>query len=287
MRAVLPSSILLVGLCLLAPSSSWGEEGPASAPAAGSPLATAREHFLTGEVFYRTGRFQQAIEAYQRALKIDVHPSYIFNIAQCHRQLGHLEAAIFHYRLFLSDWQRRYPTTAPPWREETEAQIRALTARLKQRGTEMRCEVRLRAVEGRCRCDARAAAAPVDGAGTPGAPATPAWLRPSSWAAVGVGGAALVSGIVLGGLAVSRAGDYNKAAREGVTFGELEDLRHEVGGFERASVSTLAVGAVLAAVGGSFLLWDWLSRWRSRPSRGAIQTALSSGGAGLLAGARF
>lgn len=242
----------------------------ASSPAFAEDLSVAREHFRQGEVFYRTGRFRQAIEAYRKALSLEMHPSYLFNIAQCHRQLGELEAAVFHYRLFLSDWQRRFPGLRPPARDEAEAHIRNLTRQLAKRQEERR---RAALAQEQQRC-----VLPPPSSGLE--PRLRRRLRISGWSAVGLGGAALVTGIVLGGLATARASDYNEAAAGGRPYGELEDLRSQARSLGSSSWPLMLAGAVLAAGGGSFLFWDWLE---TRP-RGRRVTWLPYGAGASLVG---
>jgi len=95
----------------------------------------ARELFSLAETQYRLGRFEAALEGYEAALKYRHHTSIIFNIAQCHRQLGHLERAVFFYKLFLSDWEREKPGTRPPNVSEVKGHIARLTEELKKKTT--------------------------------------------------------------------------------------------------------------------------------------------------------
>lgn len=63
----------------------------------------AKQHFLEGEREYRLGRFERAIEAYSRAYERVPEPELLFNIAQCHRNLGRFERAVFFYRGYLRE----------------------------------------------------------------------------------------------------------------------------------------------------------------------------------------
>jgi tetratricopeptide (TPR) repeat protein len=94
--------ILAVAIALavsaLAPAPALAEE--AAAP---DPREQAREHARQGRLQYQLGRFDQALEEYAAAYELDPVPALLFNIGQCHRQLGDHERAIFFYEGFLRD----------------------------------------------------------------------------------------------------------------------------------------------------------------------------------------
>lgn len=66
-------------------------------------LARARAAFERGELAYRLSRFEEALKHYQEALAAKRLPAFLFNIAQCHRNLKRYERARFYYRLYLSE----------------------------------------------------------------------------------------------------------------------------------------------------------------------------------------
>lgn len=51
---------------------------------------------------YDVGGFDEALVGYSEAYRLDPKPALLFNLAQCHRQLGHFKEASFHYRRFLA-----------------------------------------------------------------------------------------------------------------------------------------------------------------------------------------
>ena len=65
--------------------------------------AVAKKHFERGELAYQQGDFTKALAAYKRAQATYRHPAFIFNIAQCYRQLRTYDKALFFYRLFLAE----------------------------------------------------------------------------------------------------------------------------------------------------------------------------------------
>jgi tetratricopeptide (TPR) repeat protein len=64
--------------------------------------AQAREKFTQGNAAYERGEFRQALVAFDAAYKLAPLPGFLFNVAQCHRQLGAYERAAFFYRRYLS-----------------------------------------------------------------------------------------------------------------------------------------------------------------------------------------
>lgn len=91
------------GLCFLL-LALWGL---APRPAAGAELteeakAQAREKFNDGNAAYEQGHFSQALAAFEEAYQLAPLPGLLFNVAQCHRQLGNYARAASSYRHFLA-----------------------------------------------------------------------------------------------------------------------------------------------------------------------------------------
>ena len=81
--------------------------GLAPRPAAGAELteeakAQAREKFNDGNAAYEQGNFRQALAAFEAAYQLAPLPGFLFNVAQCHRQLGNYARAASSYRRFLA-----------------------------------------------------------------------------------------------------------------------------------------------------------------------------------------
>lgn len=75
---------------------------------------------------YRLGNFKESLDAYRQALAIESRPSTILNIAQCHRQLGERERALFYYKLYLTEWDRANPDKPAMYLEEVQGFIKQL-----------------------------------------------------------------------------------------------------------------------------------------------------------------
>jgi tetratricopeptide (TPR) repeat protein len=99
-------AVLLVPILLAA--------GPATA--ADSALQEARKLTSAAMVEYNVGRFERALELYTKAYERYPKPVLLFDLGQCHRQLGHFERALFFFHGYL--------------REQPNASNRALAEKL-------------------------------------------------------------------------------------------------------------------------------------------------------------
>jgi tetratricopeptide (TPR) repeat protein len=117
-----PLSRLALALALVAAGTPALAQTPVSAPvlpAAGAPGVDAgrrmrpaavrtaqdkeaRAHFMKAEKAFNLGKFAEALTAYEAAYEARPLPAMLFNIAQCHRNLGDPERAIFFYRRYLA-----------------------------------------------------------------------------------------------------------------------------------------------------------------------------------------
>lgn len=76
----------------------------ASVPArAQTNLDVAREAAERGRREYNLGRWQQAIDGFEKAYQLSGDAAFLFNLGQAHRQLGHTGEALRLYRTFLRE----------------------------------------------------------------------------------------------------------------------------------------------------------------------------------------
>jgi tetratricopeptide (TPR) repeat protein len=85
--------IVAVALVLAAPLIAFAEDKATKA---------ARRHYEKGEKLFALGRFDDALIEYEAAFDAKPLPGFLFNIGQCHRNLGDLDAAIFSFKKYLS-----------------------------------------------------------------------------------------------------------------------------------------------------------------------------------------
>ncbi|MBN8229435.1 tetratricopeptide repeat protein [Corallococcus macrosporus] len=167
------SRALSLGLVL-----ALGTPFPAVAQAADATAATAsedqaREKFSEGNLAYDLGEFDRALKAFSEAYRLKPLPAFLFNIAQCHRQLNNPSRAAFFYRRYLALSQGE-PANADVVREliaemDTKARVQEEQRRERerfardrdlQRAREQAALAEARANEARLASTATPAAAP-------------------------------------------------------------------------------------------------------------------------------
>src|SRR6185436_9665638 len=62
----------------------------------------AREAFERGRQLYRLTQYAEALPYFVEAFKLIEEPGFIYNIAQCQRQLGHDDEAVKAYESYLA-----------------------------------------------------------------------------------------------------------------------------------------------------------------------------------------
>src|SRR4051794_13924463 len=99
------------------------------AAAADARTEKAREHYVQGDAYYKLDKYGDALREYEQAYIAKQDPSFLYNIAQCHRLMGDKAEAIKFYRRYLKD------APAAPNRAIAEKHIKELEATLSH-GTE-------------------------------------------------------------------------------------------------------------------------------------------------------
>jgi tetratricopeptide (TPR) repeat protein len=162
-------------------------------PAAAEDKDAARKAYSEGSRYYNLGQYGEALESFKRAYWSYEEPSFLYNIAQCHRALKHKSEAIEFYRSYL----RTAPAT--PKRSEVEHLIAELEAALAQE----RAVARL-SPEGPLSAPATTATSPAPSeaaALTASAPESkshkPVWKRAWFWGVM-AGAAVVVAGVAVG-----------------------------------------------------------------------------------------
>jgi tetratricopeptide (TPR) repeat protein len=93
MTFAVPRTLLAVCLLLFAFVRAAHADDPAE--------KASKRHYERGQKLYNLQKFEEALEQYQKAFDAKPLPGFLFNIAQCQRNLGDYEAAIFSYKKFL------------------------------------------------------------------------------------------------------------------------------------------------------------------------------------------
>jgi tetratricopeptide (TPR) repeat protein len=87
------AAAVAVAVAAIAIAIACGGVARAAAPA---PRDAARSAFQEGERSFQLGKFEAAIEAYERAFNLDPQPAFIFNIALAHRRQFEIDGALEH-----------------------------------------------------------------------------------------------------------------------------------------------------------------------------------------------
>ena len=122
MTSSVPRTLLAVGLLLLALARVAYADDPSE--------RAAKRHYDRGQKLYNLQKFEQALEQYQKAFDAQPLPGFLFNIAQCQRNLGDYDAAIFSFKRYL----KLDPETEK--REQVEELIEELEAKKAEADTE-------------------------------------------------------------------------------------------------------------------------------------------------------
>src|SRR5678816_4274184 len=71
---------------------------------AGDPKAEqARAHFQQGDTYFKLEKYANALQEFEQAYLSKQDPSFLYNIAQCHRLMGNRAEAIRFYKRYLND----------------------------------------------------------------------------------------------------------------------------------------------------------------------------------------
>jgi tetratricopeptide (TPR) repeat protein len=97
--------------------------GTASAASDATRLREARAHYEQAVANYNLDEYAPALAEFREAYRLKPDPSFLFNIAQCHRKLGETDAALDFFRKYL----RSLPDA--PNRAEVERMVADLRAR--------------------------------------------------------------------------------------------------------------------------------------------------------------
>lgn len=140
------------------------------APASDAAKAVAREEFRKATKAYNLGEYESALQSFRAAYRAYEDASFLFNIAQCQRQLGQTADALRSYRAYL----REAPGTP------NRAQVQQLIAEMEQT-LRREQESRMRPPQGTLRPDSNAVPeAPRSGEPESAAPATEAPPPPAT-----------------------------------------------------------------------------------------------------------
>ncbi|NLY93124.1 MAG: tetratricopeptide repeat protein [Myxococcales bacterium] len=222
---------------------------------------TARLHFQAGAKEFEAGRYEAALASFSAAYELSGRPELLYNIALCHEELGRYGEAADHLRRYLDEVENVPQRTA----------------------LERRIEILRKAAAAQAQQASQAEPPPPDAHDelSEAAPSSPKLPAPA-WAAFGVGGASLVTGVVLASVGLKKKNELES------TCGPTSSCdRDDVRRMERMGIfADVAFGVTIAAAAaGTVLLFVLRDDEEDRSV--SITPWATRDGAGLSFGARF
>ncbi|MEM9860886.1 MAG: PEGA domain-containing protein [Myxococcota bacterium] len=104
--------------------SAATSEGTAPEPENASAVREARQHYEAANAHFEARNFRSAIEEFQLAARLVPSADLWFNIARSHEEVGELDEAVAHFRLYLRD------RVDPPDRVAVEQRIERLESQI-------------------------------------------------------------------------------------------------------------------------------------------------------------
>jgi hypothetical protein len=93
----------------------------------GASQKDADRHFKSGVALYKEGKFSEALAEFERAYEIAPHPTVLFNIATCYRELSQYGKAVQYYERFLADGKGKVPAARL---KEAQTDLDAINGRI-------------------------------------------------------------------------------------------------------------------------------------------------------------
>jgi tetratricopeptide (TPR) repeat protein len=190
-------------LVVLAAAGTARAADPAAAPAPAAPAAPAphsdepgaaapatpqetemQMHRALGHRLYRLGRYEEAVAAFRRAYEVKADARLLFDIAECYRELGAVDQALFYYDRYLAAWPDAFDHAEVDEKVAALENMRGSGARTAPRAARRRPQLTI-----------------TEPPPSKPRPTTHAWQRWWFWTAIGVG---VLAG--LGAAALSSSG---------------------------------------------------------------------------------
>lgn len=208
----------------------------------------AKRLFDQAHLAYRRGDYEEAILKWQESFELSKEPLIFESIANAYERLGDLESA----HKYLSQWREHAPKSE---QKELDSRLESLSSRLEEkRATERKRqdeEEKLRRAQDAERRREDAARLPQHPDSEEGASTSP--MEIAGWTLVGVGGAAVICGVIVDAVAVvKRPSEADACSEAGGNLYCRDDQRHAIESSNMLAIAgdvTWIAGAVIAATG--------------------------------------
>lgn len=134
---MLKTYLLVVGLAVASVYSPAAFAQTSKGPSQISKEEAAKR-FTEADQNYKLQEFEKALEQFSELYRLTHEPILLFNIAQCHRQMEHLEEALKGYKFFLQEF-----SGDPELRKSAESRITELEVAIQKKKDD---EARLAAI---------------------------------------------------------------------------------------------------------------------------------------------
>ncbi len=249
--------------------------------------AAAKMHYAQATQHYDLGEFKEALIEFKEAYRNYEEPTFLFNIAQCLRQVGSKTDAVLFYRTYLRK------VAHPPNRSDVEALIARLesevaadraTKAVQPEGTLSPAQPdAMQTVNNAVRAQEspRPETSPTAVLVSPTTvPAPPASMRSTpvgrtqeraGIAVAAIGGALVVTGIALGAVAKNDANDLTSLDRSGGVYDAGKYSSGQT--LNGAGIALMSVGAAAAFVGSVLAIVGARKASRSRDTAAATSSS--------------
>jgi tetratricopeptide (TPR) repeat protein len=272
------AAALLTALLL---ATGAGTVARAAEPVSTEARAEARALYQKGTANYNVGEFQVALQQFKQAYLIQPDPVFLFNMAQCYRQLGDYQNAALQLRAYLRE------TPDAPNRTE----LRRLLTEIEQKADQARAKANAKsaadAEKARAEHERTRTTTPTEPARAAAPPAHPGRTKQIAGLVVGVAGLGLVGGgIGLAVIAKNEGDQLTAAARDHGIF----DWDKQQAGKQHQVIGDVLLGVGGAAVATGVVLFVLGRRDASRAERAhalSLTPALAPRLAGVQLSGRF
>jgi tetratricopeptide (TPR) repeat protein len=240
----------------------------AGAPAAAQDDERARLHFESGRSYFAEGAYERALQEFQQAYTLSERPALLFNIGQTEERLAMYEEAAQTFE--------RYLAAVP--NDENRAVLERRIANLRERAQGRATQPHTEPLP-----EPQATTGPRTATQTPSTSGGNDGLVLGGIAALAVGGAALVTWAILGGLALGEQSEIENGCypTRSCTPADVADMD----AFALGADIMWPVGAVAAGVGVALLIVGLTSSSSEHASIELLPYADANGAGAVLRGA--
>jgi tetratricopeptide (TPR) repeat protein len=280
-RCVVLSLLLLVGSPPLAALAQAGSDQIQN------DKELAEHYYKLGAQLYSRSDYLGALEQFKSSYRYSRAPALLHNMARCHESLGQHVQAIKLYEEYL--------TSSPSEKELILSRVKNLKSLLASKKAARDPKPKPKPApkpmpvpkpKPTPKPVVTPAPAPVSPVEDP-APSRP--MRIAGWTLVGVGGAGLVAGIVMGALAADKASAMEDLGAAPVEYAGVQSDEDTGRAYQTGQIVGLAAGGALLVGGLTLVLLDYLNGYlREGEERQAwFAPAVTPDGAMLTTGVRF